>query len=94
MHVTEDVRQWDQTGAIFRPLRSVYTNSDFDSVGCNSRIQHCTKIVIPIFDCDFDTNLGLFQSPIVILTVVLDATAASKIGIILILCSVGCGCRI
>jgi hypothetical protein len=36
-------------------LRSVYTNSDFDSVRCDSRIRHHTKI-------------GLFLALIVILT--------------------------
>jgi hypothetical protein len=31
-------------------LRSVYTNGDFDSVGCHSRIRHSTKNrILPIF---------------------------------------------
>jgi hypothetical protein len=48
-------------------------NSDFDSVGCDSRIKNR---IIPIFDSDFDTKIGLFLSLIVILTVS-DVTVAS-----------------
>jgi hypothetical protein len=44
------VGQHNLSDCVKRPLRPIYTDSDFDSVGCDSRIRHRTKIgFFPIF---------------------------------------------